>query len=150
MKPHALRCAQYFDSNRLAGNSPRQARHLLLRRQKKVPQEKATLVPLRPERAAPAVLRLGGVSLNSLRSNKREPSSAQPCAPRQGHKGTQPPKGCLAACAPRAPRARWGRVARRWPTAITTESIAMKAHQVYQKGLSNLKKSAITARSLSV
>jgi hypothetical protein len=111
----------------LAGNSPRLATGFSLRRQRKASKRKATLVPVRPERAAPAVLSLVGVSLNSLCSNIREPLSAQPCAPRHGHKRTQQPKGRVAAC---APRALWGNAASRWPIVVTTESIANNAKQI--------------------
>jgi hypothetical protein len=97
---------------------------------RRCPKKRRPMVPMRPERASPAVLSLVGVSLNSLRSNRREPSSAQPCAPRHGHEGTQV-QGRDAAC---APRALLGRAGSLWSGEITTESIAINAKQTYRNG----------------
>ena len=106
--------------HRLTGSTPRRSSNFLSRRRKKVTKghtvgicslraaklceyQRATLVPVRPGRTSTAVLSLGGVSLNSLRSNRREPLSAQHCATRHGHKGTRV-KSCGVACTPRARR----------------------------------------------
>jgi hypothetical protein len=71
-----------------AGGSPA-ATHFLLRRQKKVSKEKATLLSA-SLRFAPGNLRCSvqpGSSSNSLRSNNRSPSSVWTSAPRRIQKG---------------------------------------------------------------
>ena len=75
-----------------AALSPRRATHFLLLRQKKVSQEKATLVPA-SLRCAAGNLRCSvqpGSRANSLRSNKHEPYSVWTSAPRPIHKGWGP------------------------------------------------------------